>query len=80
MATATGSLLACQVRRVTLSSGSDPGCQERVARVLEEELQRVQTPEMAEAVVEHVERLTAGQTEAQRAEAGAERPGSAAET
>ncbi|MBV9168944.1 MAG: phosphatase PAP2 family protein [Chloroflexi bacterium] len=65
---------------MTLSSGSDPGCQERVARVLEEELQRVQTPEMAEAVVEHVERLTAGQTEAQRAEAGAERPGSAAET
>src|SRR3954467_10293308 len=39
--------------------------QARVARVLEEELARVDSPAAAEAVVERVERLAAGQTEAE---------------
>jgi membrane-associated phospholipid phosphatase len=38
----------------------------RVERVLEQGLERVETPEAAKAVVARCERLTAGQTEAQR--------------
>ena len=41
--------------------------QARVARILEEELARVDSPAAAEAVIERVERLAAGQTEADRA-------------
>jgi undecaprenyl-diphosphatase len=47
---------------------------DRVERILEEGLQRVQTPEAARKVVTRVERLAAGQTEQQRAEATAEEP------
>jgi undecaprenyl-diphosphatase len=42
-----------------------------VERVLEQGLQRVETPEAARKVVARVERLTAGQTEQERAEAAA---------
>src|SRR4051794_5202366 len=52
--------------------------QARVARVLEEELARVDSPAAAEAVVERVERLAAGQTEADRAAAAEEVPTPAA--
>jgi membrane-associated phospholipid phosphatase len=52
--------------------------QARVARVLEEELARVDSPATAEAVVERVERLAAGQTEAERAAAAEEVPAPAA--
>jgi undecaprenyl-diphosphatase len=67
------------VKQRTVTSDSEPGCQERIEHILEDGLQRVQTLEMAEAVVDDVERLTAGQTEAQRAQIGAERTGRAAD-
>jgi membrane-associated phospholipid phosphatase len=43
----------------------------RVQRVLEEGLKRIETPEAAHAVVTRLERLTAGQTEAERGQAAA---------
>jgi undecaprenyl-diphosphatase len=51
---------------------------ERVRRVLERELAKVDTPQKAEAVVERVERLASGATE-EEAEAAAEAAPSAAE-
>jgi undecaprenyl-diphosphatase len=46
--------------------------EQRVERVLEEGLERVETPEAARAIIERIERLAAGQTEADRGEAAAE--------
>jgi len=43
--------------------------EQRVQRVLEEGLKRIETPEAARAVVARLERLTAGQTEAERGQA-----------
>jgi undecaprenyl-diphosphatase len=45
----------------------DQQAKQRVERVLEEGLERIQTPEVARAVVARVERLSAGDTEAERA-------------
>ena len=45
--------------------------EQRVERVLEEELERVETPEAASAVVARLERLSAGHTEAERGDAAA---------
>src|SRR5215204_3312585 len=47
---------------------------ERVERVLTEELGVVDSPEAAERVVEQVERLAAGATQGQRADEAAHRP------
>ena len=53
--------------------------QERVERVLEAGLERVQTPEAAKAVIARVELLSRGKTEAQTGEAAAH-PSAASET
>lgn len=50
----------------------------RLEHVLEEELERVETPEAAEAVVERIERLSAGHTEAELGDAAAEQTATAA--
>jgi len=47
---------------------------QRVRRVLEAELARIDSPQAAEAVVRRVERLAAGETEADEGEAAAETP------
>src|SRR5438067_12292415 len=49
-----------------------PDPEERVERVLEDSLQRIETPEAAHAVVSRLERLSAGQTEAERDQTAAE--------
>ena len=49
-----------------------PDPEERVERVLEESLTRIKTPEAAHAVVSRLERLSAGQTEAERGQTAAE--------
>jgi undecaprenyl-diphosphatase len=49
--------------------------EQRVERVLEEGLERVETPEAAHAVVARVERLSAGHTESERGKAAAQRTG-----
>lgn len=51
--------------------------EERVERVLEEGLERVETPEAANAVIERIERLSAGQTEAQCGAAAARKTNAA---
>jgi undecaprenyl-diphosphatase len=51
---------------------------QRVRRVLEEELARIDSPQAAEAVLRRVERLAAGESEADEAEAAAHAPLSAA--
>ena len=51
---------------------------QRVRDLLEQELARIDSPEAAEAVLERVESLTAGKTEAEKAEKAAARPGTAA--
>ncbi|GAC1325428.1 MAG: hypothetical protein NVSMB2_24020 [Chloroflexota bacterium] len=52
------------------SSGGEP-TQKRVERALEEGLERVETPEAAQAIIDRIERLAAGQTEAERGDATA---------
>jgi membrane-associated phospholipid phosphatase len=47
---------------------------QRVRRVLEEELARIDSPEAAEAVLRRVERLAAGETEAGEGDAAAQAP------
>lgn len=51
----------------------------RIERVLEEGLERIETPEAAHAIVAHLERLSAGRTEAQAGEAAAEQTAGAAD-
>jgi undecaprenyl-diphosphatase len=63
---------------VTDTSASEQA-EQRVERVLEEGLERVDTPEAARAVVARIERLSAGQTEAQRGEAAARATSTAAD-
>jgi membrane-associated phospholipid phosphatase len=53
---------------------------QRVRRVLEDELARIDSPQAAEAVLRRVERLAAGETEVDEAEAAAQAPLSAAAT
>jgi undecaprenyl-diphosphatase len=50
----------------------------RVEQVLRSELEQVDSPDVAEAVIERVERLAAGQTEAERAAKAEQAPTSAA--
>ncbi|HEV7664149.1 MAG TPA: phosphatase PAP2 family protein [Chloroflexota bacterium] len=47
--------------------------EQRIERVLEEGLERVETPEAARAIIARLERLSAGQTEAERGDAAAEK-------
>jgi undecaprenyl-diphosphatase len=54
------------------------GNQQRVERVLEEGLERVQTPEVARAVIARVERLSHGKTEEQLGQVAAEQTTQAA--
>ena len=49
-----------------------PDAEKRVERVLEESLERIDTPQAAHAVVARVERLSAGATEEERGRAAAE--------
>jgi undecaprenyl-diphosphatase len=49
-----------------------PDAEQRVERVLEEGLERIDTPQVARAVVARVERLSAGSTEEERGRAAAE--------
>ena len=49
--------------------------EERVERILTEELAAVETPEAAERVVGRIERLASGATEAERGEQAARAPG-----
>src|SRR5579864_46623 len=51
----------------------------RIERVLEEGLERIETPQAAHAVVAHLERLSAGRTEAQAGQAAAEQTAGAAD-
>jgi membrane-associated phospholipid phosphatase len=60
-------------------SESPEGSKERVRQILEEELARVDSPRAAEDVLVRAERLAAGVTEQQAADAAAASPGSAAE-
>lgn len=53
-------------------SSSSDAPEQRVERALAEGLERVETPEAAQAVLNHIEQLTTGQTEAQRSDAAAE--------
>src|SRR5712691_3260724 len=53
--------------------GRSPEAERRVERVLEEGLERIDTPEVARAVVARVERLSAGATEEERGRAAAEK-------
>lgn len=50
----------------------EPKPEQRIERVLEESLQRIDTPEAAHAVVTRLERLSDGRTEADAAKAGAQ--------
>ncbi len=52
---------------------------ERVERILTEELASVETPEAADDVIGRIERLAAGATEAERGERAARAPGGAAD-
>src|SRR2546425_4215097 len=58
--------------RVSRSAGEDDP-EQRIERVLEEGLERVETPRAARAVVARVERLSAGRTEEERAPPAAQR-------
>lgn len=51
--------------------------EQRVERVLEEGLERVETPEAARAVIARIERLSAGHTEAERGDAAARKTAAA---
>jgi membrane-associated phospholipid phosphatase len=68
---------------VSTTTGKDDA-EQRVERVLEESLKRVESPRAAHAVVVRLERLSAGQTEAERGRSAAEQtngtPGSTAAT
>ena len=69
--TRTGSILATAIPRVSRSAGEDDP-EQRIERVLEKGLERVETPRAARAVVARVERLSAGRTEEERAHQAAE--------
>jgi membrane-associated phospholipid phosphatase len=60
-----------------MTTPPEQDCQ-RVRRVLEHELEQIDSPEAAEAVVQRVEQLAAGQTEQVRAKEAAETPAPAA--
>src|SRR5215212_1569723 len=75
---ASGSLLAHSSRCSVASPPVDPE-QQRVERVLEQGLERVQTPEAARAVINRVERLSRGKTEEQSGQV-AVLPAAASET
>lgn len=65
---------------MTRESGRPPAQEnERVERILTEELASVETPEAAERVVGRIERLSSGATEAERGERAARAPGGAAD-
>jgi undecaprenyl-diphosphatase len=58
-------------RRVKQSSGTEEAVH-RVEQVLEEELERIESPEAAQAAIDRAERLSAGHTEAQGGQAAAQ--------
>lgn len=65
---------------MTRESGRPPAQEnERVERILTEELASVETPEAAERVVGRIEHLSSGATEAERGERAARAPGGAAD-
>jgi undecaprenyl-diphosphatase len=53
--------------------------QQRVERVLDESLQRIETPRAAHAVIARIQRLSEGNTEAERGQAAAEQTAGAAD-
>lgn len=55
-----------------MSQSSGEPTEKRVERALEEGLECVETPEAAQAILDRIERLTAGQTEAERGDATAQ--------
>ena len=70
-------ITSCETRyKMSQSSGAD-GPEQRVERVIVEGLERVDTPEAAEAVVKCVEHLSAGHTEQEQGDAAAQQTATA---
>ena len=62
-----------------MSTPPPEDCREQVRRVLEQEVERIDSPEAAEAVIRQVEQLAKGETEQQVAQQVAQAPTSAVE-
>lgn len=75
---ATDWIISCEARRWVGEPSGDEHVVERLQRVLEEGLERVDSPEAAQAVIARIEKLSAGQTEAEQGDAAARQTATAA--